>query len=89
MSLTETTAWVKTLRIGGTREVYHTDESCRRLEAARETRPASDHELRDCRECKACAGTQDYGNEGGNDPLKCPICGDEVKNLPNHMRACQ
>jgi len=88
MSQTTETAYVKTSSRAASRSVYHTDETCTRLEEAYRYREATESEVRSFRVCKECAGTSDRTEGGPNAVLTCPVCGDQVRNLPNHLRAC-
>lgn len=84
----DTGAYIKARRGGAGVPVYHTDKTCSRLGEARQYREAFAQEVREFRECKECAGTSDSHTGGENDPLVCPVCGESVRNLPNHMRGC-
>lgn len=88
MSQTTETAYIKTSGRAASRSVYHTDETCRRLQEASGYREAYDQEIEACRVCKECAETSDRKKPGPNKYLTCPVCGDQVRNLPNHLRAC-
>lgn len=62
--MTDDTPLVRVGKYG--REVYHTDPECHRIADA-STRPASDVELADLRECATCAGGYDTGDSGDGD----------------------
>lgn len=71
----------------GAERQYHT-ERCRIVEQFDSYRRISCEVLSDSWvECAICAGEDERPS---NRVVRvCPLCGDEVPNLPQHMRACR
>jgi len=64
-------------------DVYHTDKDCNRLRGDPERKPKKYIESKDLDECSECAGTI-HNNEYPE--TECPICGESVGKIPNHIR---
>jgi len=66
---------------------YHT-ERCRIVEQYDRYRRVSREALNNSWvECAVCAGEDE--RDSNRVVRVCPLCGDEVPNLPQHMRACK
>jgi len=74
---------------GGTKNTYHTDRDCTRLQSAKSPRKIQPGEIEfhDLEECKFCAGT---AHKHGEFELKtCPFCGEQHKELCYHYPKCE
>jgi len=63
--------------------VYHTDKDCNRLRGDPERKPKKYVESKDLDECSECKGTI---HKNTYSESECPLCGERVGKLPNHIR---